>query len=85
VREFNKLSILSDFESSNIGICVQNKREDRMNILLKSDTNTNGCIHWFYFLVVVKSPCTMTFSIMNNKRQGQLFKEGMQISVRDSL
>ena len=48
----------------------------RSYILLRSDTNTKGCLHWFSFSVKAKEPCTMTFSILNNKRHGQLYTEG---------
>lgn len=77
VREFSKISVMGDYESANIGICVQGLKEDRINILLRSDINTKGCIHWFMFTVVAKEPCYVTFCLMNNTRNGQLFKEGM--------
>ena len=36
------------------------------------------------YAVKVRQPCTITFSILNNKRQGQLYKDGMQIAILDS-
>ena len=61
---------MGDFECANIGIATINAKNDKVQILLKSDSNTKGCIHWFEFNVVVTEPCTVTFSILNNKRHG---------------
>lgn len=76
--------IQGDYESANIGACAQSNKEDKINVLLRSDVNTKGCIHWFMFTVIAKEPCTITFCIMNNTRNGVLFKDGMQISIYDS-
>ncbi len=54
-------------------------------VLMRSDTNTKGCIHWFMFTVIVKQPCKITFSLLNNTRNGQLYKDGMKVATLDSL
>jgi hypothetical protein len=84
-QSFEKVQVMGDFESANISHTTINKANDRVQILLRSDTNTKGCTHWFMFTVVAKKQCTVTFSILNNKRNGQLYKDGMQIAVLDSL
>lgn len=70
VESFNNIKILGDFEGANIGPCTINKTQDKVSFLLKSDTNTKGCMHWFMFGVQAKEECTVTFSILNNKRNG---------------
>lgn len=70
VESYSNIKILGDFESANIGPCAINKAQDKVSFLLKSDTNTKGCMHWFMFAVQAKQECTITFSILNNKRNG---------------
>lgn len=81
----HKFSVLGDFEGSNIHSCQINRKGDKCNLLIKSDTNTKGCTHWFMFAVLAKEPCTVTFTVLNNKRKGDLYKEGMQIAIYNSL
>ena len=40
-------------------------------------------MHWYFFSVLAKEPCKVTFTILNNKRKGELFKDGMQIAAFD--
>ncbi|KAL4432359.1 hypothetical protein ABPG74_011118 [Tetrahymena malaccensis] len=144
---FDTFTVLGNFESSNINFCTVDKKESKCQILLRSDTNTKGCLHWFMFTVKINNVFkqkkqseqvenkdsitivqeeksqilnqdgnqndqsfdkkwivieddeldvenknlieenqskTITFSILNNKRNGYLYKEGMQIAVFDS-
>ncbi|KAL4452873.1 hypothetical protein ABPG74_002438 [Tetrahymena malaccensis] len=82
-REFDKIMVVGDYENSNIFSCSINKSNDQLMILLKSDSNTKGCVHWFQFTVVAKEPCTIQFVILNNKRNGQHYKDGMKIAVME--
>ncbi|KAL4478961.1 hypothetical protein ABPG72_019398 [Tetrahymena utriculariae] len=144
---FDTFTVLGNFESSNINFCTVDKKETKCQILLRSDTNTKGCLHWFMFTVKINNlfktkkqteqvenkesitieqeeknqilnqdgnqsdqsfdkkwivieddeldiedknaneenlSKTITFSILNNKRNGYLYKEGMQIAIFDS-
>ncbi|EAR84316.2 zinc carboxypeptidase family protein (macronuclear) [Tetrahymena thermophila SB210] len=145
---FDTFTVLGNFESSNINFCTVDKKESKCQILLRSDTNTKGCLHWFMFTVKINNlfktkkqteqidnkesitieqeeknqtinqdvvnqndqsfdkkwiviedddqdvedkkeieenqSKTITFSILNNKRNGYLYKEGMQIAIFDS-
>lgn len=46
---FNKIQIFGDYEGANIGMATINKQNDKVSILVRSDTNTKGCVHWFNF------------------------------------
>ncbi|EAR98396.2 zinc carboxypeptidase family protein (macronuclear) [Tetrahymena thermophila SB210] len=82
-RDFDKIMVMGDYENSNIFSCSINKSNDQLMVLLKSDSNTKGCVHWFQFTVVAKEPCTIQFIILNNKRNGQHYKDGMKIAVME--
>ncbi len=60
-EQFDKVHIFGDFENANIGCCCFNKKQNAVQILLKSDTNTKGCLHWFMFSAVAKEPGTVCF------------------------
>lgn len=46
-REFEKISIFGDFENSNISAASIDVANTHLMILLRSDSNTKGCLHWF--------------------------------------
>ena len=53
--DFNSFTVLGNHESSNIGFCAVNQTESKCQILLRADTNTKGCLHWFMFTVKITS------------------------------
>jgi len=46
-KEFEKISLFGDFENANISAASIDVANTQLMILLRSDTNTKGCLHWF--------------------------------------
>ncbi|CAD8048679.1 unnamed protein product [Paramecium primaurelia] len=66
-----QIQIYSLYDSSNLFYLTEDK--DTINILLNSDSNTNGCTQWFHFQVqALKPTVTIKFKILNNRRSQQL-------------
>ncbi|KRX10068.1 P-loop containing nucleoside triphosphate hydrolase [Pseudocohnilembus persalinus] len=80
----NYVQVLGDYESANIGFTAFNQDQNKLQIIIKNDINTKGCLHWFNFTVKVKTECTLTILIMNNTRCGSLYRDGMGIAILDS-
>ena len=47
---------------------------------MRSDTNTMGHLHWFYFSVTgIQQDITVKFNIVNFSRSSSLYRGGMKI------
>lgn len=79
--DFEKIFVFGDYENSNISSASIDVANTQLMILLRSDSNTKGCLHWFSFIVLAKQQCNIRFSILNNKKNGLFFKEGMKIAI----
>ncbi|CAK82323.1 unnamed protein product (macronuclear) [Paramecium tetraurelia] len=67
----SSIQIYSLYDSSNLFYLTEDN--DTINILLNSDSNTNGCTQWFHFQVqALKPTVTIKFKILNNRRRQQL-------------
>ncbi|KAL4472948.1 hypothetical protein ABPG72_020642 [Tetrahymena utriculariae] len=71
----------SQFESGNIA-SVYMLGEQKYNLLVQQDLNTNGYTQWFNFKVTNKTKCQkVMFTIGNFYKKDSLFQKGMKISV----
>ncbi|CAD8055069.1 unnamed protein product [Paramecium sonneborni] len=65
------IQVYSQYDSSNLLFVTAD--QDCINILLNSDSNTNGCTQWFNFQIKsLKVGLTIKFKILNNRRSKQL-------------
>ncbi|CAD8132407.1 unnamed protein product [Paramecium octaurelia] len=65
------IQVYSHYDSSNLFFVTLD--QDGINILLNSDSNTNGCTQWFNFQIQALKPVvTIKFKILNNRRSKQL-------------
>ncbi|CAD8064302.1 unnamed protein product [Paramecium sonneborni] len=80
--ESEELIVYGSFENSNIHGCCQEEK-GVLNVLLSSDTNTQGCTQWFYFGVKIHNQGKLKIRILNNRRQNTLFKDCNHVYVYD--
>ena len=84
IKQSKILQFDSNFESGNIDSVYLASQDNEYNLLCKTDTNTKGNTHWFYFKVQNWRPKqTATFNIMNVARDlTRFYNKGMQIWYR---
>ena len=73
-----ELTFSSCFESGNLAIASARGHSD-YDLIIDSDTNTNGHEQWYYFAVGnTRAGTTITFNLMNMSKGKSLYSAGMQ-------
>lgn len=76
----NTLTFNSKFESGNLLRAIK-LSDYEYNLTIRSDMNSNGNNHWYYFSVMNPRKTPITFHIVNMKKCDGLYKLGMKPAV----
>lgn len=79
----NEIVFDSTFESGNLDLVVKPAdRENYFTCFMRTDTNSNGNLHWFYFSMSgVQKEEKITLNIANFTKYTSLFEQGLKPSV----
>jgi Zinc carboxypeptidase/Cytosolic carboxypeptidase N-terminal domain len=71
------LTFNSKFESGNLSKAIK-MSDYEYNLMIRSDLNSSGNNHWYYFSVYNPRKTSVTFNIVNMKKNDILYKSGMK-------